>query len=167
MSGPPETPGTAHEMNDLFAGLSGGAATAQDKITDTPATAQLSQLRARTAAARGGATDLTGISRDLLAGFRRAVDTAAVPTISDLSGTEVVPAADLVKIIYAPQRNTAAGGLVCEAGPTIAEYNCMLNGLINLSCAGAEWIAPENVTIAATGTLAMYSAEFVGAEAVD
>jgi hypothetical protein len=122
MAAPPTTPDGGVWAADLFAGLSGCTTSAADSVVNTPATEQLSQLRARTAAARGGATDLTGISRDLLAGFRRSVDTAAVPTISDLAGTEVERAPDLVKISYAPQRGTPAGVLVCESGSTIAEY---------------------------------------------
>ena len=96
MSAPPKTPPTAQELHDFFGGLSGGTTPGQDTIVTSAANAQLSQLRARTAAARGGATDLTGISRDLLAGFKRAVDTSAVPTISDLAGTEVEPQPDAV-----------------------------------------------------------------------
>jgi hypothetical protein len=70
------------------------------------------------------------------------------------------------------QRSSAPSGQSgsCDAASARLAYLSASEpppGALPATCAGAEWIAPENVTIAATGTLAMYSAEFVGAEAVD
>jgi hypothetical protein len=51
----------------------------------SPTALEVSQLRARTVAARAEAADLSGIAKDLRVGFQRHLDTLALPTISDIS----------------------------------------------------------------------------------